>query len=311
MSTLPASVQTAPTHRGEGSRALGAALRDYVSLTKPRLSALVLFTTAGGIWFSGASMSFAHWFGTLAATFGIVGAANALNCGWEWDTDGLMERTRRRPIPQGRLTVTSSVWFALLSLALSLPLLYWASNALTVLLGLFALVSYVFAYTPLKRTSDMAYLVGAIPGALPPLMGSTAGTDAIGLPGIELFLILLFWQLPHFLAIALFRKDEYARAGLKSVPLVRGDAVARTDAGIYSVMLVLVTAVPVLTGTAGLFYAASAGLLGAVLLAVVFDGTRARRGHRWARRLFGTTLVYLSLLMVGLLVDRLVVATLG
>jgi len=200
---------------------------DLLSLVKPRLSSLVLCTLAGGMWLAPGELSVARWVGTLLGTAGTVGAANAMNCWLERDRDRFMARTRLRPLPSGRMESGVALAFGILLAVFSLPLLAMASNGLTGWLGFLALVSYVAAYTPLKPKSPMAMLVGAIPGSLPPLMGWTAVTGRIGVGGLLLFGILFAWQMPHFLAIALFRKEEYRNAGYMALPLVSGDAATR------------------------------------------------------------------------------------
>ncbi len=200
---------------------------DLVALTKPRLSSLVLCTLAGGMWLAPGELSVSRWVATLLGTAGTVGAANALNCWIERDRDRLMARTRGRPLPSGRMEPGVALGFGLALAVFSLPLLALGSNGLTGSLGFLALVSYVAAYTPLKPLSPGAMLVGGIPGALPPLMGWTAVTGHIGAGGLVLFGILFAWQMPHFLAIALFRKEEYRKAGYLALPLVSGDDATR------------------------------------------------------------------------------------
>ena len=156
-----------------------ATAADLLSLTKPRLSSLVLFTTAGGMWLAPAGMSAARAAATLLSTAGIIGAANALNCYFERNTDRLMKRTRNRPLPAGRIDPPVALWFATSLAAISVPALALASNLLTAVLGVAALVLYVFAYTPLKARTWLAMLVGAVPGALPTLMGWTAASGSI------------------------------------------------------------------------------------------------------------------------------------
>ncbi|MGQ0505543.1 MAG: heme o synthase, partial [Myxococcaceae bacterium] len=229
-----------------------ATAADYLSLTKPSLSSLVLCTTAGGMWLAPGSMGPLRGWVMLLATAGIVGAANTLNCFLERDSDRYMRRTARRPLPDGRMDPQTALWFGGLLAAVCLPALVLASNPLTATLGLTALLSYVFLYTPLKGRSWMAMLVGAVPGALPPLMGWTAVTGKVTVLGALLFGLLFLWQIPHFIAIALFRKDEYAAAGLTSLPLERGDAVARAHLVAYSTALFGVTLLPYALGFAGL-----------------------------------------------------------
>lgn len=277
---------------------------DYLSLTKPRLSGLVLFTTAGGMWLSGVAAPWWTWLCAMAGTAGTVGAGNALNCVMEKDSDGCMARTARRPLPAGRLGQGSALAFALALLAVSLPLLWWGVNPLTGALGTLALLTYVLAYTPLKSRTHWAMEVGAVSGALPPLMGWTAATGRIELPGLVLFGVLYLWQLPHFIAIAMFRKAEYRAAGLTSLPLARGDSVARWSAVVALVALLLVSLAPAWVGLSGAAYLFAAVPLGVGFLGYGVLGAVRGGGAGWARRLFRVSLAHLTLLFVALGVDR-------
>lgn len=274
--------------------------RDLVSLTKPRLSGLVLFTTAGGMWLSRTALPWWQWAVTLLATAGTVGAANAFNCYIERDSDRFMARTAVRPLPQSRMEPIVALVFAALLSLVSVPVLFLSVNPLTGVLGVVALASYVLVYTPMKSRTHWAMVVGAIPGALPPLMGWTAATGKIEVPGLVLFGILFFWQLPHFIAIALFRKAEYRAAGLTSLPLEKGDDVARLHALLYLLALVPVSVLPFVVGVAGWLYLAAALLLGAAFFWTTFDGWRRKGDARWARKLFGVSLAYLTGLFAAL-----------
>lgn len=274
--------------------------RDLLSLTKPRLSGLVLFTTAGGMWLSRTSLPWWQWVVTMLATAGTVGAANAFNCYIERDSDRFMARTAVRPLPQSRMEPIVALVFAALLALVSVPVLFVGVNALTGVLGVVALASYVLVYTPMKSRTHWAMVVGAIPGALPPLMGWTAATGKIEVPGLVLFGILFFWQLPHFIAIALFRKAEYRAAGLTSLPLEKGDDVARLHALLYLVALVPVSVLPFVVGVAGWLYLAAAVVLGAGFFWVAFDGWRRKGDAAWARKLFGVSLAYLTGLFAAL-----------
>lgn len=283
-------------------RSLLAVARDYVALTKPRLSALVMVTAAGGMWLADRALPWQTWLFALLGTACMVGAANTLNCVYERDSDRFMARTATRPLPTGRLDSRPALVFAAVLAALALPALWLGVNALTGLLGVLALVSYAFAYTPLKRRTHWAMHVGALPGALPPLMGWTAATGRVEVPGLALFALLFLWQLPHFIAIALFRKDEYRAAGLTSLPLEKGDDVARAHALGYLVALAPVSFLPSLVGVAGPLYTAAAVAMNVLILSVGFKGWRTKGDAAWARQLFGLTLVYLSVLFAALAV---------
>ena len=275
-------------------------VRDFVSLTKPRLSGLVLFTAAGAMWLSGRSLPLSTWLFAMLGTAGTVGAANAFNCLMERDSDRFMARTSTRPLPAGRMEPLSALVFATVLAMTSLPLLAVGVNALTGALGLLALLSYVLVYTPMKSRTWWAMVVGAVPGALPPLMGWTAATNAIEVPGLVLFGILFFWQLPHFIAIALFRKAEYRAAGLTSLPLEKGDDAARLQAVLYLGALMPMSVLPVVCHVAGLGYLIVALALGTLFAGTGVQGWLRRGDAAWARRFFGISLLYLTGLFAAL-----------
>lgn len=270
------------------------ALRDLVALTKPRLASLVLFTTAGGAWLAGASLTWPVTLYALLGTTLAVAGAHSLNCYMERDLDALMHRTRNRPLPAGRVAPKLALAQGLAFAALALPILALGTNLLTAALGLLALVSYVAVYTPMKTRSAWALGVGALPGALPPLMGWTAVTNRLEAPGLVLFAILFLWQLPHSIAIGLMLKTDYDRAGMKTVPQVMGDRHARGQAALYTLLLVPVTLLLVPLRVAGTTYAVLASILGAAFLGWSLLGLRSDPGPRWARREFLLSLLYLT-----------------
>ena len=270
------------------------ALRDLVALTKPRLASLVLFTTAGGAWLAGASLTWPVTLYALLGTTLAVAGAHSLNCYFERDLDALMHRTRNRPLPAGRVAPKLALAQGLLFAGLALPILALGTNLLTAALGLLALVSYVLIYTPMKTRSAWSLGVGALPGALPPLMGWTAVTNRLELPGLVLFAILFFWQLPHSIAIGLMLKTDYDRAGMKTVPQVMGDRNARAQAALYTLVLVPITLLLVPLHVAGTAYAVLASVLGAGFLGWSLLGLRSDPGPRWARWEFLLSLFYLT-----------------
>jgi len=282
---------------------LSTTASDLLSLTKPRLSSLVLATTAGGVWLAPGELSVPRVLVTLLATAGTVGAANALNCFIERKSDRFMARTQNRPLPSGRMEPGVALWFGLSLAAVSLPALALGANLLTAGLGLLALLSYVLVYTPLKSRTSAAMLVGAVPGALPPLMGWTAVTGQVDNAGFVLFSILFLWQIPHFLAIALFRKEEYAAAGLKSVPLERGDESSRAQLVLYLVALLPMTMLPYQLRIAGGWYLAVAAALGLAFLGLGAWGFFRQLGKPWARQTFFFSLLYLTGLFAALMLD--------
>ncbi len=277
-------------------------LRDLVALTKPRITTMVVFTSAGGLWLAPERPSW--WVSALAilATAMVVSAANALNCYLERDTDALMNRTRRRPLAAGRLAPGTALIFSLGLAVVSLTILLFAVNPLAALLAFIALVSYVWIYTPMKRMSSDALLVGAVPGALPPLIGWVSATNRIDLPGVVLFAILFIWQLPHFLAIAILCKEDYARGGHKVFPVVRGERSAKRWAVGYAVAQLAISLLAVPVGLAGWFYAVVATLAGGAFLAYAIYGLRPDQGIPWARRLMLGSVLYLGVVFTALMV---------
>jgi protoheme IX farnesyltransferase len=281
-------------------------LRDLVALTKPRITALVLMTWAPGAWLAPGHVARATLVLSLVGTALIVGAANVLNMWWERDVDAHMTRTRNRPLPAGRLSPDVALAFGLGLAIVSTPMLFLV-NPMVGLLGGIALISYVAVYTPLKRYTHLALLVGAVPGAIPPLLGWTTVTGALGAGGLLLFAVLFLWQIPHFAAIAIFRKDDYARAGLQVVSVQHGERAARQTIALFTVLLVATTLLFVPMGLAGRAYLAVATGLGAAFLALALRGARggARLDvDRWAKRVFAFSIPYLTLLLFALLLDR-------
>jgi heme o synthase len=274
-----------------------------LELTKPRITVLSVITTAAGLALAPGRASIGVALALIAGTALIVGSANTLNMYLERDVDARMARTRRRPLPSGRLGAGVALWFGLVQGLIGVPLLVFGANALTGLLGALALVIYVLVYTPMKRHSVHALLVGAIPGAMPPLLGWTAGAGSISAGGLMLFAVLFLWQIPHFLAIALFRRRDYLAAGLKVLPNERGEDATRRAIFVTLVLQVLATLALVPLGLGGPAYLVGAAVLGAVMLGWGALGLIGRRDDAWARRLFGISVAYLPALFAILLVS--------
>ena len=274
--------------------------QDLLSLVKPRLSALVLGTAVGGMWMGRNGAKLVPSAIAVLGIAGVIGAGNALNCYLERDSDAFMARTKNRPLPTGRMDPQVALSFGLGLAGLSLVTLLLAVNALTAGLATLALLSYVAAYTPLKSRSPWAMWVGCLPGALPPLMGWTAVRGRIEVPGLVLFAILFLWQVPHFLAIALYRKTEYRAAGLTSIPIAYGDAAARLQAAGSALLLWPITLLIHPPGASGFFYLGVANTLGALFCALAVRGWLRAEGTRWARQLFFASLLYLPFLFIAM-----------
>ena len=278
---------------------------DFLTLAKPRLNLLVLFTTAAGLYLASpegvATPVLLH---TLMGTALVAAGAAALNQVWERDTDAFMRRTRTRPVASGRLRPSEGVWFGIGLSTVGLVELAAGINLLTVAVAALTLGSYVLVYTPLKRRSPLATLVGAVPGALPPVIGWVAATGTVTLPALVLFGIVFFWQLPHFLAIAWLYRDDYAAAGIPLLPVLEPDG-RRTgrQALLYSAALWPVSLMPALVGLAGGFYILVATVLGLALIALSARFARDR-SNTAARRLFLFSITYLPVLWGALVADR-------
>ena len=281
------------------------AASDLLQLAKPRITALVVFTTASGLWLAPHGVPLRVILLTLIGTVLIVAAANVLNMYLERDSDALMSRTMSRPLPAHRLEPPVALKFGIALAIVSVPVLTFGVGPLPGLLASIALVSYVLLYTPMKRQTATALLIGALPGAIPPLIGWTAATERLELPGVLLFAMMFLWQVPHFLAITLFRKEEYARAGLIVQPNEPGgERAARTNIVRYTVALVAVSLLFVPIGAAHAVYLATALVAGLAFLAYGLLGLKADAGPRWARNLFLLSLLYLPLVFGVLMFDR-------
>ncbi|MFT7623693.1 MAG: protoheme IX farnesyltransferase [Myxococcota bacterium] len=279
-------------------------LRDLIELTKPSILLLSVMMAALGLWLAPNALDGLSSMLMLLGTGLVVGSANALNMYWERDVDGLMGRTKNRPLPTGRMVPAIALWFGVALGLIGAVVLYVSGGALTAALGIFALLSYVLVYTPLKRITPHALIIGAVPGAMPPLMGWAAATGRIDGAGLVLFGVLLLWQMPHFLAIAIYRKNDYAGAGFKTTPVVRGTDTARWQTVAWATTLIPASLLLLPLGAASWIY--GAGALGTSLwfLYRCLKGYNSVPAPRWARSVFLASLVYLPSLGAALILDR-------
>jgi len=278
---------------------------DLSELTKARLTTMVLLTTLTGYCLSSRGVfDWTRLGHTLLGTALVAICSSILNQALERDTDALMRRTRVRPFVTRRLPLKETIAVGLVLGTLGLAELIWFVNSLTALLSLVTLVIYVFIYTPLKRVSEINTLIGAIPGALPPLLGATGALGHFSVEGWTLFALLGAWQMPHFYAIAWMYKDEYRDAGLRMVST--DDATGKRTAfhAVVSALILLpVSLLPVLIGHSGLFYATVAGVLSLAFIAAAIRFARIPdRPH--ARTLFLVSIIYLPLILTALTLDR-------
>ncbi|HYP87028.1 MAG TPA: heme o synthase [Polyangiaceae bacterium] len=281
-----------------------AQLSALFELTKPSVTTLVMVTMVSGAFAASVRIQPLQLVLAMFATACVVGAANAFNMWMERDTDTLMSRTRRRPLPTGRLTPEMVLGFGSLLAVVGLSLLALFVSSLAALLGWVALCSYVLAYTPLKRVTTWSLHVGAVPGAMPPLIGWAAVTGRLSREAFALFAILFVWQLPHFLAIATFRAPEYGRAGLKVLPNERGRAATERSIIFYSVLLGLVALAPWALGMAGIGYGITALVCSLAFLGVALQGRGRLEPNRWARRLFIASMPYLVVVFAAFVASR-------
>jgi protoheme IX farnesyltransferase len=282
-------------------------MSSYIELTKPRITVFILMSTAigflcgahaGGAW---TILTLLH---TLVGTGLIASGTAALNQWYERDADARMNRTKARPIPSGRVTPSSAFWFAVALSIVGFVELWLGANRLTALLGLFTLVSYLFVYTPLKQKSPHSTTIGAIPGAMPPLIGYAAAAGLLNTQAWILYAILFLWQFPHFYAIAWMYREDYERAGIRMLPVVEPDieSTARRI-WMFSLVLIPISLLPKFTDMAGNVYLFGALALGLFFLyasvRAAFDRTRPR-----ARQVLLASVVYLPLLYGLLVFDR-------
>ena len=296
---------------GVTERRSPALLADYLALTKPRLNFLVVATSAAGYYLGAAARpdllslsALGPMTVAVAGTALVAGGAAVLNQLYERDTDAMMRRTRLRPLPDGRVAPSDARAFGFALSAIGLALLAARANLLAAALALATLVIYLTIYTPMKRRTSIATLVGAVPGALPPLIGWTASHGAVSVGGAALFAIVFLWQIPHFMAIAWLYRDDYSKAGFPMLPVIEPEGRrAGRQAVIYAAALVPVTLVPALVGVSGLIYAGIALVLGVVLLALAIRFAMTRSDQS-ARALFLGSIVYLPLLWIAMIANR-------
>ena len=277
---------------------------DYFELAKPRITSLVVITAAVGYALGTADFQAATFLAVLCGTALVAGGASALNQYAEREADGRMLRTRNRPLPAGRLTPGEGLAFAFAISSVGLAVLAAGTNRLTFSLGLAALASYVFAYTPLKRVSSLCTVVGAVPGAIPPLMGWAAARGALDRTAWALFAILFLWQLPHFLALAWMYREDYARGGFPMLAVSdEGGGSTGRQALLYAAALLPVTLTAGLFAQAGMVFLSGGLVAGLAFLACAALFAR-RREVAWARRLFLASVLYLPAVLALMVFDR-------
>ena len=278
----------------------------FAQLSKPRLTQLVVLTALCGFGVAPGHKDYVLFIALLVGTTGIVAAANIVNCYLERDIDGLMERTRHRPLVTGQLRPLPVLWTALLIATLSIVILQRYTNDACAFLGFLGFILYIGVYTPLKRISMSALFLGAIPGAIPPVMGWMAVSPRIEPGVIAIFLILFFWQLPHFIAISVNRLEEYDNAGLKTVPGTYGPDWALRHMVFYSLLMVGTSFLPYAFGLAGAAYLWTSLLVGGFFFSLCVASIFNLRPLNWSRLIFFGTLIYLPVILGVWVFDQMI-----
>ncbi|MDQ3063465.1 MAG: heme o synthase [Acidobacteriota bacterium] len=280
-------------------------LAAYFELTKPRIAFMLVLTSAAGFYL-GADKGFDivlfvnSMIGILLLAFGVA----TLNQVWERKTDALMERTANRPLPTQKVSFVEALVFGISLCVVSEIYLAFLVNQLTAILGLFVFVGYVLLYTPLKKYTSASTAIGALPGAMPPLMGWTASANEITLGAWILFSIIFLWQFPHFLAIAWMYKEQYAKAGIKMLPVVEPEGIITArQIVIFTILLFPVSIAPFFIGLAGSVYLVGASLLGIWFLMASIKTARAKSVEQ-ARKLLLVSVIYLPLLFALMVLNH-------
>jgi len=292
-----------------GSTAAPARVRDYVDLLKPRVMSLVVFTGLVGVVIAPAHIHpFAAALAVLAIALG-SGAAGAINMWYERDLDALMARTRNRPLPAGRVAPDDALGLGVLLSIFSVLLMAVATNLVAAALLTAAILFYVFVYTIwLKRRTPQNIVIGGAAGAFPPMIGWAAATGDVSAVGVALFLLIFLWTPPHFWALALYRSDDYRRAGVPMLPVVAGPRETKRQMLIYTLLLTPVALAPTLLGAVGWIYGAVALALSVVVIGhavAVWRTADDETAFGAARRMFRFSLLYLAVLFAALPLDRL------
>ncbi len=283
-----------------------AGVRDYVELLKPRVMSLVVFTAFVGLLVAPGHIHPVLGFTALLCITIGAGAAGALNMWYDADVDARMARTAGRPIPRGRVTPGEAAGFGFTLAAFAVAALGLLVNLVAAALLAFTIFFYVVIYTMwLKRTTPQNIVIGGAAGALPPMIGWAAATGGLAIEPILLFLIIFFWTPPHFWALALYRAEDYARAGIPMLPVVAGDQETRRQILLYTLILVPLGVAPWLLGYTGALYGVAALAAGAGMIGLALRVRAEKCGHKASKQLFGFSILYLFLLFAMLLADRI------
>jgi protoheme IX farnesyltransferase len=280
--------------------------RDYYELTKPRVVMLIVFTAIVGMF-----LAVPGWPEPIALVFGTLGiglaasSAAVFNHVLDHRIDILMMRTMGRPLPQGKLTERSALTFASVLCVISMIILWFLVNPLTAILTFLSLIGYAVVYTVyLKRATPQNIVIGGAAGAAPPVLGWTAMTNEVTSSALLLFLIIFVWTPPHFWALAIARKEDYEKVGIPMLPVTHGEEYTRLNILLYTILLVLVTIIPYLTGMSGLIYLAAAAVLGGIFLRHAIRMRLVPEDIELPMKTFKYSITYLGILFAALLVDH-------
>ena len=289
-----------------------AGVGDYIELMKPRVMSLVVFTALVGLVRAPVHMHPVMAFTALLCIAVGAGAAGALNMSYEADIDARMARTAGRPIPRGRITPGEAAGFGFTLAVFSVVSLGLLVNVLAAALLAFTIFFYVAVYTVwLKRSTPQNIVIGGAAGALPPIIGWTAASGSLAIEPILLFLIIFFWTPPHFWALSLYRREDYARAGVPMLPVVAGEQETRRQILLYTLILAPLGVLPFPLGYAGPVYGVTAATMGAIMIALGLRVRKERVRYNASKQLFAFSILYLFLLLAMLLVDRMAGGLLG
>ena len=282
-------------------------LRDALELMKLRLGSLVIATVVSGILLSAQFVDFFYLIGALFLTLLIVVSATTLNCYIERDVDAKMERTKDRALPSGRMAANYALWQGIVLIGVAIPLTVYFVNWSTAILGLIAFITYLFMYTPMKQKSPFALYVGAIPGAIPPVMGRTIVVGEIDMLAIILFAVLFVWQIPHFMAISIYHNDDYKAGGIKVYSHTYTELTMKVWMNALTLVLIVCSLLPFHFEIFSKNYLYAAIVLGALFQLLCLEGffiSKKEKYVGWSRRYFIASIIYLPLLMASMIFLR-------
>lgn len=289
---------------------IGLSMKSFFSLCKPRVTSLIVFTAIIGMYMAKPAAATMYWPLLIATTIGIAfasGAAAAFNCLIEHKIDAIMARTRARALPTGQVSSTQTTIFATILGSTGLAILYFYVNPLTMWLTFATFVGYAVIYTVfLKPATPMNIVIGGASGAMPPILGWAAVNNTVSPESLIMFLIIFAWTPPHFWALALYRREEYAKVGMPMLPVTHGEAFTLLHILLYTVILVAVSLMPYGLGMSGLLYLVSTIILDAIFMAYVI-GLYRKYSDDLAKRTFKYSIIYLTLLFAALMIDHYLV----